>query len=192
MEFQRQSGQPGLAFRFEAFMRILTLSGSLRASSSNAAVLDAVALLAPPSITVRRYRGLGDLPHFNPDIEMGALPETVADFRRQVEAADGLVLSSPEYAHGIAGSFKNGLDWLVGSLDFPGKPVAAINAAPRASHAEAQLAEILKTMSARLLDDCCITLPVQGSRLDAAGIAATPALAEPLREMLERFAAAIA
>jgi NAD(P)H-dependent FMN reductase len=102
-----------------------------------------------------------------------------------------VIVSSPEYAHGIAGSFKNGLDWLVGSLDFPGKPVAAINAAPRASHAEAQLAEILKTMSARLIEDCRITLPVQGSRLDAKGIAATPALAEPLREMLERFVVAI-
>jgi NAD(P)H-dependent FMN reductase len=172
-------------------MQILTISGSLRAASSNTSVLEALALVAPPGLTITRYDGLGELPHFNPDIEMEAPPEAVARLRRQVAKADGLILSSPEYAHGIAGSFKNGLDWLVGSLDFPGKPVAAINAAPRASHAEAQLAEILKTMSARLIGDCCITLPVQGSRLDAKGIAAMPALAEPLREMLERFVAAI-
>lgn len=173
-------------------MNILTISGSLRAISSNAAVLDALALVAPPRLRIRRYQGLGDLPHFNPDIEMAGLPDAVAAFRGQVAEADGLILSSPEYAHGIAGSFKNGLDWLVGSTDFPGKPVAVINAAPRAHHAEAQLAEILKTMSARLIEDCSITLPIQGSRLDAAGIAATEALAEPLRQMLQRFAAAIA
>jgi NAD(P)H-dependent FMN reductase len=172
-------------------MQILTISGSLRAASSNTSVLEALALIAPPGVTITRYDGLGELPHFNPDIEMEALPEAVAHLRRQVAEADGVIVSSPEYAHGIAGSFKNGLDWLVGSLDFPGKPVAAINAAPRASHAEAQLAEILKTMSARLIEECCITLPVQGSRLDAKGIAATPTLAEPLREMLERFVAAI-
>jgi NAD(P)H-dependent FMN reductase len=172
-------------------MQILTISGSLRAASSNTSVLEALALVAPPGMTITRYDGLGALPHFNPDIEMEAPPEAVAHLRRQVAKADGLIVSSPEYAHGIAGSFKNGLDWLVGSLDFPGKPVAAINAAPRASHAEAQLAEILKTMSARLIAECCITLPVQGSRLDAEGIAATPALAEPLQKMLRRFVAAI-
>ena len=120
-------------------MQLLTVSGSLRAKSSNASVLDALPLLVPERIRITRYAGLADLPHFNPDLEMTALPEVVAALRRDVGAADGLILSSPEYAHGIAGSFKNLLDWLVGSLDFPGKPVAVINAAPRAHHADAQL-----------------------------------------------------
>ena len=99
-------------------MRILTISGSLRAASSNTSVLEALALLAPPGVAVTRYEGLGALPHFNPDIEMEALPEAVARLRRQVAEADGLIVSSPEYAHGIAGSFKNGLDWLVAAWIF--------------------------------------------------------------------------
>ena len=121
--------------RYEfATMKILTVSGSLRAASSNTAVLDALPLLAPPGFEITRYLGLGELPHFNPDLDDGStVPDPVAAFRRAVGEADGLILSSPEYAHGIAGSFKNGLDWLVGSLEFPGKPVALINAAPRAS-----------------------------------------------------------
>ena len=172
-------------------MRLLTISGSLRAASSNTAVLDAVALVAPPGLTIVRYAGLGDLPHFNPDAEMAGPPPEVLALRRLVGEADGLLLSSPEYAHGIAGSFKNGLDWLVGSLEFPGKPVGIINAAPRATHAEAQLREILTTMSAVLIADAMLTLPIQGSRLDAAGIAARPDLADPLRTMLGRFAAAL-
>jgi len=172
-------------------MQLLTVSGSLRAKSSNASVLDALPLLVPERIRITRYAGLADLPHFNPDLEMTALPEVVAALRRDVGAADGLILSSPEYAHGIAGSFKNLLDWLVGSLDFPGKPVAVINAAPRAHHADAQLVEILRTMSARIADDWLLTLPVQGSGLDAKGIAANPALADPLRDLLQRFTAEI-
>jgi NAD(P)H-dependent FMN reductase len=172
-------------------MKILTISGSLRAASSNTAVLDALPLLAPSGLEITRYAGLGDLPHFNPDLEAGTPPENVVEFRRQVGAADGLILSSPEYAHGIAGTFKNGLDWLVGSLEFPGKPVALINVAPRASHAEAQTLEILKTMSARLIDEAMLTLPIQGSRLDPKGIAENEAFAAPLRTMLQRFIKAI-
>ena len=122
-------------------MRILTISGSLRAKSSNTAVLDAVALVAPLGVTIVRYDGLGGLPHFNPDLDTETPPGPVADLRRQVGEADGLLLSSPEYAHGIAGSFKNGVDWLVGSLEFPGKPIGIINAAPRATHAEAHCAK---------------------------------------------------
>ena len=172
-------------------MKLLTISGSLRDASSNSAVLDALPLLAPPGVEITRYAGLGALPHFNPDLDGETPPTEVTELRTLVGAADGLVLSSPEYAHGIAGSFKNGLDWLVRSLEFPGKPIAIINAAPRASHAEAQMREILHTMSARLVDEAMLTLPVQGSRLDAAGIAGSEAFAAPLRQMLERFAAAI-
>ena len=172
-------------------MNILTISGSLRAASSNAAVLDALALLAPPGVQITRYEGLGNLPHFNPDLDTDSPPDVVTEFRRLVGAADGLIFSLPEYAHGIAGTFKNGLDWLVRSLEFPDKPVALINAAPRATHADAQTLEILRTMSARLIEQAMLTLPVQGTRLDAKAIAATATLATPLREMLRRFAAAI-
>ncbi|HTJ58113.1 MAG TPA: NADPH-dependent FMN reductase [Devosiaceae bacterium] len=171
--------------------KILTISGSLRAASSNSAVLEAVGLLAPSEIEIVRYAGLGSLPHFNPDLDTDAPPASVIELRQLVGVSDGIIFSSPEYAHGIAGSFKNGLDWLVRSLEFPGKPVALINAAPRASHAEAQTREILRTMSARLVDEAMLTLPVQGSGLDAHGIAATKTLAAPLSEMLQRFAAAI-
>jgi chromate reductase len=173
-------------------MKLFTVSGSLRDASSNSAVLDALVLLAPPNVEITRYRGLGDLPHFNPDLERDDLPPIIARLRATVGNSDALILSSPEYAHGIAGSFKNMLDWLVGSLEFPGKPVAIINAAPRAHHAEDQLLEILSTMSARVDADWRLTLPAQGSKLDAAGIAAAPAFAEPLRVLLERLADEVA
>ncbi|HVX82644.1 MAG TPA: NADPH-dependent FMN reductase [Devosiaceae bacterium] len=172
-------------------MRLLTISGSLRTASSNTALLEAVARLAPPGVEIVSYLGLGELPHFNPDLEAAGPPPSVLALRAEVGAADGVLFSSPEYAHGIAGSFKNGLDWLVGSLEFPGKPVAILNAAPRASHADAQMREILRTMSARLIEPAMLTLPIQGSRLDAAGIAARPDLAEPIRAMLRSFVEAI-
>ena len=94
-------------------MHILAISGSLRAGASNTAVLQAAVLLSPPGVTITLYDGLGALPHFNPDLDSPdgrALPAIVADLRSQVGHADALLISCPEYAHGIPGSFKNLLD----------------------------------------------------------------------------------
>jgi NAD(P)H-dependent FMN reductase len=172
-------------------MRLLAISGSLRAGSSNTAALQAAALLAPPGTQIILYPDLGALPPFNPDEDTETPPALVAALRREIGLCDGLLISSPEYAHGIAGSLKNALDWLVASLEFSGTPVALINTSPRAVHAPAQLREILTTMSARLIEDASIDLHLLGRALDAAAIAADPGLAASLRAALAAFVAAI-
>src|SRR5262245_51288966 len=111
-------------------LRLLALSGSLRAASINTTLLRAAAMLAPEGVEINVYGGLGELPHFNPDLE-GTEPSTVKDFWAQVRTCDGMIISSPEYAHGIPGVLKNALDWLVGGEEFIGKPVALFNASPR-------------------------------------------------------------
>jgi chromate reductase len=172
-------------------MKILAISGSLRAGSSNTAVLRAAARLAPAGVAIALDHGIGDLPFFNPDLDGDRLPGAVAAFRASIGEADGILISSPEYARGVAGVMKNALDWLVGSFEFPDKPVALINTAPRATHALAALTLTLETMSAKLVGDACITLPLLGSAGDETSIVADPALAEPLHTAIARFAAAI-
>jgi chromate reductase len=87
---------------------------------------------------------------------------------------------------------KNALDWLVSSLEFPGKPVAVINTSRRSVHADAHLRLTLTTMSARLVEAASITLPLLGRNLDANGIVSVNALAAQLRSALACFADAIA
>jgi chromate reductase, NAD(P)H dehydrogenase (quinone) len=108
--------------------------------------------------------------------------------RALIGSVDGLLISSPEYARGVAGVLKNALDWLVGSQEFPNMPVALINTSPRATHALAALTLTLETMSARIAKEACATLPLLGSAYDEFGIVADPALADPLREAMENFA----
>jgi chromate reductase, NAD(P)H dehydrogenase (quinone) len=172
-------------------MRILAISGSLRIHSSNTSALKAAAMLAPRGVKILLYTELGDLPHFNPDFDTDRPPEIVVTLRRHIGECDGLIISSPEYAHGMAGSMKNALDWLVSSLEFPGKPVALINTSPRAIHAQAHLREILKTMSANLIEDASITLPLLGRNLDHTGIAADPDLAQQIQTAITNFVTAI-
>ncbi|MGZ6010019.1 MAG: NADPH-dependent FMN reductase [Rhizomicrobium sp.] len=172
-------------------MKIIAISGSLRATSLNTAVLQAAGRLAPAGVTVEIFEGIGNLPFFNSDLDGDRVPREVAQFRAVIGTADGLLISSPEYARGVAGVMKNALDWLVGSFEFPNKPVALINTSPRATHALAALTVTLETMSARLVNDASITLPLLGTANDAESIAANAELAAPLRSALERYVQAI-
>src|SRR5260370_19644347 len=158
------------------------------AVSGTTAVSRVAPSLATSGMVVLLYKGLGNLPAFNPDLDNDAPPDIVQTFRREIGLADGLLISSPEYARGVPGSLKNALDWLVSSHEFPGKPVALIQTSPRAVDAPAQLRLILTTMSARLVEAASITLPLLGRSLDATEIVADPSLAAPLRAALAAFA----
>jgi len=171
-------------------LRLLTLSGSLRSTSSNTHALIAAARLVPPGVAVEHYNQIGELPHFNPDLEDN-LPEKIVELRARVNQADGLLISCPEYARGIPGSFKNMLDWLVGSPAFPGKPVALFNTSPRASAAQAALKLVLETMSAMLVPEACITLQLLGKPTDPIAIANDPVCREPLKQALQAIIDAI-
>ena len=171
-------------------MRLLAISGSLRAGSSNTALLQAARLVAPSDVEVVLYEGLAELPAFNPDldtVEGDRLPERVRELRALVGSADGLLICSPEYAHGIPGSLKNLLDWLVGSVEFPFKPVALLKANAHSVHAQAQLVEVLTTMNARIVEEASVTIVLPSRDLSPHAIAGERALATPLREAIEAF-----
>jgi chromate reductase, NAD(P)H dehydrogenase (quinone) len=162
---------------------ILAISGSLRAASYNTAALKAACMLAPAGISVRLEPGIGALPLFNPDLDDAGLPRVDA-WRARIDAADALLIASPEYAHGVTGVIKNALDWAVSMASFPGKPVALLNTSPRATVAQTSLREILTTMSACLVEPASISLPLQGSGLTLGGILAQPELCAALGDAL--------
>lgn len=166
-------------------MRILGICGSLRRISSNGNLLLAAQKLAPADMEIELYAGLSDLPYFNPDIDTDSPPAAVCEFRRRIGLAQGIIICSPEYARGVAGVLKNGLDWLVSCAEFPGKPVAILNASQRATHADAALRLTLTTMSAHLIEAACVTVPLLGRQLDADGIIEDAKLADLVRTALE-------
>jgi chromate reductase, NAD(P)H dehydrogenase (quinone) len=173
------------------FMKVLALSGSLRAKSINSMLLRAAALLAPSEISVLAFPNLGDLPLFNPDRESDC-PGLVREYQRLVAESDALIIASPEYAHGVTGTIKNALDWLVGFEPFASKPVAVLNASPRARHADAALRETLKTMAAVIVESASITIPLLGAGLDESGMIETPAVAGAIRQSLDSLQQAVA
>ncbi len=172
--------------------RTLLISGSLRNSSTNTAVLRTAQASAPEGVDAALYEGLGGLPHFNPDDETDLLPLAVAELRASVQAADALVFSVPEYAGAMPGSFKNLLDWLVGD-DQPGaiagKPVAWINASPRgAINAHDSLRKVLSYASATIVESACIEVPVTGIMIGADGLIADITTRERITSALATLA----
>ena len=173
--------------------RILALSGSLSARSSNSALLRAAAALAPDDLEFVFYdEQLGGLPHFNPDLDgEGAVPPpAVAEFRGLLRAADGVLLSCPEYGHGVPGTLKNALDWIVSSGELEGKPVALIVASPSGGEwARAALVPTLEVIGARLVAN--ISLVFTRKYIDGEGRISDPDIVHRLEASLAALVSAI-
>ncbi|MDQ2834206.1 MAG: NAD(P)H-dependent oxidoreductase [Acidobacteriota bacterium] len=165
---------------------ILAISGSLRRDSSNASLLKAAAMVAPKGIEVVLSNDIARLPHFNPDLE-DSLPQAVVDFRFSIAGSDGILFSTPEYAHSIPGSLKNALDWLVSGSEFIDKPVGLFHASNRSTYARASLIEILRTMSGKFLEGAERTLALLGKDLTAEAIASDPEMRSVLVSGLTEF-----
>jgi chromate reductase, NAD(P)H dehydrogenase (quinone) len=172
-------------------IELLAVCGSLRAASSNRALLEAAGLLAPAGVNLVRSKHLVSLPHFNPDHDGADAPAPVLAWRRDILQADGLLLSVPEYAHGLPGAFKNGLDWLVSDPAVLHKPIAIWNASARGSHAQASLVEILRTMSTTIVDQAGVTLPILDGPVTVEALVERAEIREVLRGALEAFVSAI-
>jgi chromate reductase, NAD(P)H dehydrogenase (quinone) len=166
---------------------LLGISGSLRKQSSNTMLLRAAQQLTPRGVELILYKDLAALPHFNPDVEEAELPLSVSKFRHYIAKANGLIISTPEYAHGLPGSLKNALDWLVGGSEFMGKPVTLLNASSRSTYAQASLIETIKTMSGYVVSEASATIDLVGKHLDEAGIVAKPEMSAVLQHALSLF-----
>jgi chromate reductase len=170
-------------------MKILALSGSLRKESYNTAAIKALKILAPSHVEIT-VGSVGDVPLFNPD-RVGENIPALEELTNSLKISDGLVIASPEYAHGISGPMKNALDWLVSSVEFPNKPVMLINTSPRATHGQEALSEVLATMSANVIEGSCIGVPLMSSEQNIDGIVGSEEISNDLRDGLMDFCSEI-
>ena len=144
-------------------IRVLLISGSTRAGSSNSLVLHRLHELRHPGTVTSVYDGLRTLPAFVPK---EAVPATVRRLLQGIVAADALVFSTPEYAGGLPGAFKNLLDWTVGGGELYGKPVAWLDVANpgRGAGARAQLRTVLGYVGAHVVEDACTRVAIEAAQ----------------------------
>ncbi|MEO6857674.1 MAG: NADPH-dependent FMN reductase [Solirubrobacteraceae bacterium] len=175
-------------------MRILAISGSLRAASYNTALLRAAAELAPEGVELDLYEDLESLPPYNEDRDTDQPPAEVSRLRTAIEEADAVLFATPEYNTTMPGHVKQVVDW--GSRPHGpdaalwGKPVAAIGASVTdygAMWAQDHLRKALSLAGARVLDTE-LAVASAAERFDPAGRLIEPETRERLAELVENLA----
>jgi chromate reductase, NAD(P)H dehydrogenase (quinone) len=176
--------------------RILLISGSLRAASTNTAMLRTACADARGAVEAVLYDGLGGLPHFNPDDDPdgGPVPPAVAELRAQIAACDALLLCTPEYAGTLPGSFKNLLDWTVGGGETYGMPVGWVDVSGlgRGVGAHDCLRSVLTYTGTDIVEAACMRMPVQRGAVGADGLIGDPVVRDVAAAALAALAARVA
>jgi chromate reductase len=137
-------------------VRIAGISGSLRKASFNTALLKILADKSASSITIQVVT-LEDIPLYNEDLDTTTGVPAVNTLKRLISSCDGILISTPEYNHGIPGVLKNALDWVSRpALEscFKDKPVSIISSSKAFTggvRAQYQLRETLISMQAQLV-----------------------------------------
>jgi chromate reductase len=176
--------------------KLLLVSGSLREGSTNSAALRTAAALAPTGVEATIYDGIGRLPHFNPDddpVDGTGLDPEVAALRAALAASDTLLVSTPEYAGALPGSFKNLLDWTVGGGQTYGMPIAWLNvsgaAAPSGgADAHDSLRKVLGYTGAEIVEAACLRLPLSREDVGEDGLIAPAAAREKICAAVQMLA----
>jgi len=169
-------------------IKILGISGSLRADSSATAILKLVARLVPDNIEFKIYTAIGEIAAFNDSSE---LPFPVTGFIKSIEEADGVFFCIPEYAFGVPGALKNALDWTVATTAFTDKPVALITAASQGQKAHAALLNTLTALGTKINEDATLLISFIRSKLDEHKEVKDMATLEAIRKAVGSFIAAI-
>ena len=138
-------------------MRLLAISGSLRRDSHNTTLLRAAASLLPSGVELAIYERLGELPPFNEEL-VADRPAAAQHLWDEIAAADGVLISTPEYNSSIPGVLKNALDWMSQPLmesPLRNKPAAVIGASTGmfgAVWSQAETRKVLGAIGARVVD----------------------------------------
>jgi NAD(P)H-dependent FMN reductase len=168
--------------------RIAAISGSLKKTSANTAVLQALKNLADDNAEVVIYDGLDRLPFFSPELDTESVASSVKHWREYLRSADGFIISTPEYAFGVPGVLKNALDWVVGSGEFYQKPVVTISASTTplgGDKAHASLRLTLTAMGTNLSEKGKLIIPGVKTKIDSQGNIIDPVLSSELKELFD-------
>ncbi|HYF17392.1 MAG TPA: NADPH-dependent FMN reductase [Ramlibacter sp.] len=169
-------------------MKVIGISGSLRAGSYNTMALKAAQKLAPAGIEVE-IAGIADIPLYNDDVRAAGEPEAVTALKAKIRAAHGVLLVTPEYNFSIPGVLKNTLDWMSRPPEppFDGKPVAIMGASPGpvgTARVQYHLRQVLVFMNTFTVNKPEVFISQCASRFNAQGELTDEATAKFITDLL--------
>ena len=166
---------------------ILAISGSTRKYSSNRSILEHLAKSYKAVLKLEIFDGIDKLPHFNPDLDDGDVPKVVKDFRDKIEAADGLIICTPEYVFSLPGSLKNAIEWNVSTTVFSNKPVAIIVASASGEKAFESLTLVMTTIEAKIAEKSKLLIRGAKGKIDQNGEITDESIADDIKTLVNFF-----
>lgn len=166
---------------------ILAISGSAKANSTNELILRTIAKLYGNKLNFEIYTEIAELPHFNSDLDNENPPATVKKFREQIEKADGVIISTPEYVFSLPGAMKNALEWTVSTTIFSDKPTAFVIAAASGEKAFELLDLILKTIGANVGEHSKLIIKAAKGKLNSDGEITDQITLQEIEKLMKSF-----
>ena len=173
--------------------QVVGVAGSLRQGSYNKALLRAAQQLAPAAMQIQIH-DLSEIPLYSEDVELARIPSAVVSLRKAVAEADGFLVATPEYNHGVPGVMKNAFDWLsrpAGKSVLNGKPTAIIGASPGitgTARAQSQLRQSFVFTNTPVLLQPEVLVGRAHEKFDSAGRLTDDATRKFIVLLLEEFA----
>ena len=154
-------------------LKVLAISGSLRAGSYNTAALRAAQELAPEGMIIEIV-SIAGIPIYDADVQAQGIPQSVQNLGEKIRQADAVLIASPEYNYSIPGGLKNAIDWIsrLPNQPFAGKPVAMIGASMSllgAARAQYHLRQSFVFLDALPINKPEVFITLAHQKFDAAG-----------------------
>lgn len=174
-------------------MKVLGLTGSLRAGSHSRRLMDAVRAALPAGARLHVWEHLAELPAYDEDVDAETVPVAVEELRAAITEADALLIVTPEYNGSVPGGLKNAVDWASrprGSAALVSKPVAVVAHSPSPNGgqwAAQDLVRVLGVAGAQPLEDPFSVPTIAETLPDGERVLRDPALQEGLGALLARL-----
>ncbi|OXR38717.1 hypothetical protein PSJE_00385 [Pseudomonas jessenii] len=154
-------------------LRFVVLLGSLRKASFHATLARSLQFLSPDGVSIEILESVGDIPHYDADIQANGFPDPVVKMGKLIKQADAVIIVTPEYNYSVPGVLKNALDWISRLPDTPfaGKPVALQTGSPGligGARAQYHLRQILVFFDALVLNKPEVMVGQLPSKVDQA------------------------
>lgn len=169
--------------------KVLAISGSTRKNSTNHRLLKAIATISKNNFDTIFYNELSLLPSFNPDVDNGKVAKEVVRFRRLISESDGVIICTPEYAHGVPGSLKNAIDWTVGTGEFSHKPTLLITASTDGKYGHPALLETLRVIEAENINELQFLISFASTKINTENKIIDSQTLERVKTLLNKFEA---
>jgi chromate reductase len=166
---------------------VLAICGSTRKKSINHSLIKAITDLSTQELHITLFDGIANLPQFNPDDDGENVAAEVTGFRKQLDHADGILICTPEYAHGVPGSLKNAIDWTVSSSNFPQKPTMLITASTGGKYGHSALMETLKMIDAKNVENLQMVIEFAQTKISMDGVITAEETLRQVETLIQDF-----